>query len=130
MLFTHPATPHVAHFSGAQGGFQVTPAEQSGTTGIRLGGIFLPTRVEHSCAPEMIAYFRPQDVVSQPASPTGPGLPATLEHCAFEAGAWLAYWRVASLLPLICSRETQKPGTEARLTIPGDKIFLYPRDKE
>ncbi|HEY1856014.1 ABC transporter ATP-binding protein [Acidocella sp.] len=129
-LFTRPATPHVARFSGAQGGFPAVPAQVGSTTGVRLGDVFLPAPLDHACAPECIAYFRPQDVLSQPACSTGPGLPAILDHCVFEAGAWLAYWRVAGLLSLICSRETQKPGAEARLTISGDKIFLYPRDKE
>jgi iron(III) transport system ATP-binding protein len=127
ILFTRPATPHVARFSGAQGGFPAVPAAENGATGIRLGGIFLPARPDHPGAPELTAYFRPEDITSRPA---GPGLPAALAHCVFEAGAWLAYWRVTGLTPLICSRETQKPGSDARLTIPEDKIFLYPRDKE
>jgi len=127
-LFDRPATPHVARFSGAQGGFPAVPAQENGLTGVRLGAVFLPAPLAPSCAPELTAYFRPQDVVSQPACTAGPGLPATLEHCVFEAGAWLAYWRVAGLTALICSRERQKPGAAARLTIPGDKIFLYPRE--
>ena len=130
ILFTRPATPHVARFSGAQGGFPAAAAEQDGTTGIRLGGVFLPACLDHPKAPGLTAYFRPQDVVSQTAYTAGPGLPAVLAHCVFEAGAWLAYWRVAGLLPLICSREMQKPCGEARLTISKDKIFLYPHDKE
>jgi iron(III) transport system ATP-binding protein len=130
ILFTRPATPHVARFSGAQGGFPAVPAEEGGATGIRLCGMFLPVRPDHPLAPDLTAYFRPQDVVSEPACTPGPGLKATLAHCVFEAGAWLAYWRVAGLLPLICSREMQKPDNEARLTIPGHKIFLYPREKD
>ncbi|HVE20541.1 MAG TPA: ABC transporter ATP-binding protein [Acidocella sp.] len=126
ILFTRPATPHVARFSGAQGGFPAVPAAENGASGIRLGGIFLPARPDHPGAPELTAYFRPEDIISRPA---GPGLPAALAHCVFEAGAWLAYWRVAGLTALICSREAQKPGSDARLTIPEDKIFLYPHDK-
>jgi iron(III) transport system ATP-binding protein len=129
ILFTRPATPHAARFSGAQGGFPAVPATENGATGIRLGGVFLAARLDHPEVRELTAYFRPQDVVSRPARTAGAGLPAALAHCVFEAGAWLAYWRVAGL-PLICSRETQKPGNDAWLTIPEDKIFLYPHHKE
>jgi hypothetical protein len=65
-----------------------------------------------------------------PACGSGPGLAANLDHCVFEAGSWLAYWRVAGFSPLICSREAQKPVAQVRLTVPPEKIFLYPQDKE
>ena len=110
-------------------GFALSPPNRAASPASGSAGFF-SRPVWRILAPELIAYFRPQDVVSQPVETAGPGLPATLEHCVFEAGSWLAYWRVAGLLPLVCSRETQKPGMAARLTIPGDKIFLYPRDKE
>ncbi len=129
-LFNQPATPHVARFSGAQGGFLVIPGHEQGIQGIRLGAAFLPARHRHGDSAELIAYFRPEDVSSAPFCGPGPGLPAQLDHCVFEAGAWRAYWRVPGLGPLICSREAQKPAAQARLSVPPDKLFLYPRDKE
>ncbi len=129
-LFNQPATPHVARFSGAQGGFRGIPGHEQGIPGIRFGEAFLPALLPHGDAAELVAYFRPEDVVSAPACVPGPGLAARLDHCVFEAGAWLAYWRVTGFSPLICSREVQKPAAQALLTIPPEKIFLYPRDKE
>ena len=131
MLFNQPATPHVARFSGAQGGFPGIPGHEHGTPGIRFGESFLPAHLPHGDAAKLVAYFRPEDVSSSTLlSGPGPGLAASLDHCVFEAGCWLAYWRVAGFATLIRSREAQKPVAQARLTVPPGKIFLYPRDKE
>ena len=130
MLFNQPATPHVARFSGAQGGFRGIPGCEQGIAGIRFGESFLPAHLPPGDAAGLGAYFRPEDVLSTPANGSGQGLAASLDHCVFEAGAWLAYWRVAGFTPLICSREAQKPVAQARLTVPPSKIFLYPQDKE
>jgi iron(III) transport system ATP-binding protein len=125
-LFNQPATPHMARFSGAQGGFQGIPGYEKGIAGIRFDEAFLPAHLPHGNAAELVAYFRPEDVVSAPACGSGPGLPASLDHYVFEAGSWLAYWRVSGFAPLICSREAQKPAPQARLTVAPEKIFLFP----
>ena len=130
MLFNQPATPHVARFSGAQGGFRGIPDCEYGIAGIRFGESFLPAHLPPGDAAALVAYFRPEDMLSMPASSSGPGLAARLDHCVFEAGAWLAYWRVAGFVSLICSREAQKPVAQVRLIVPPEKIFLYPQDKE
>ncbi len=130
MLFNQPATAHVARFSGAQGGFRGIPGHEGGVPGIRFGQAFLPAHLPEGDAVALVAYFRPEDVVSTPACGSGGGLAASLDHCVFEAGAWLAYWRVAGFGPFICSREVRKPAAQARLTVPPNKIFLYPQDKD
>jgi iron(III) transport system ATP-binding protein len=130
VLFNQPATPHVARFSGAQGAFRGIPGHEQGVPGIRFGEAFLPAVLPQGGAVELAAYFRPEDVASTPANGAGPGIAASLEHCVFDAGAWLAYWRVAGFVPLLCSREVRKPAAQARLTVPANKIFLYPQDKE
>ena len=130
MLFSQPATPHVARFCGAQGGFAVHPAYEQGVPGVRLGAAFLPAHLGACRSTALAAYFRPEDVVSAPADGARTGLPASLAHCVFEAGAWLAYWRAAGIDSLICSREAHKPAAQALLTIQADKLFLYPQDEE
>ena len=62
-LFNQPATPHVARFSGAQGGFRGIPGHEQGIPGIRFGEAFLPALLPHGDAAELVAYFRPEDVV-------------------------------------------------------------------
>jgi iron(III) transport system ATP-binding protein len=124
-LFNAPASPHVARFSGAQGGFPVRAARAEGQTGILLGDAFIPARTERFVpGTELLAYIRPQDV--QTAS--SDGIPASLAHCVFEAGAWLAHWRIEGLASLLCSREAAPPPSAARLSVQPDKIFLYPKD--
>jgi iron(III) transport system ATP-binding protein len=130
-LFHAPATPHAARFSGAQGGFVARPAIENGEPGLRLGQAFLPVSFDPAIVGrDMRAYFRAQDVQAEPEDTATRGMHTTLAHCIFEAGAWLAYWRVVGLDSLLCSREAVKPAQAARLTVRPGRIYLYPTDMD
>jgi iron(III) transport system ATP-binding protein len=127
ILFHAPATPRVARFSGAQGGFPAVPAIDAGHAGIRFGTGFLPARIENFRAEAaLVAFIHPRDVKAGPENATG-GVRATLMRRNFEAGAWLAHWRIDGLDMPLCSLEPAPPPAVARLTIAPDRIHLYPK---
>lgn len=122
-LYAQPATARVARFTGAQGGFGARLRRQDERLGIDLAGRFCaatPMGVKEG--EEGIALIRPSGV-----RPHDTGVPAELVHCAFEAGGYRAYWRVAGLGEPLCSLEPAPPDRQSvHLHIDASHLFIYP----
>jgi iron(III) transport system ATP-binding protein len=120
-LYAKPGTPQIARFVGAQGGYRVQIRRSAGCTGFDLAGSFQPaTAVGPVSDGTALAFVRPQGVRVDPA-----GVPATVVHCAFEAGLWRVYWRLAGLGEPLCSLETEPLKGDLRLTFDPAHIFIY-----
>jgi len=126
-LYASPATARIARFTGAQGGFGALLRRQDERLGIDLGGNFCPVTPVGVKEGEMgIAFIRPSGV-----RPHDEGVTAELLHCAFEAGSYRAYWRIAGISEPLCSFEAAPPAAPtARLHIDPAHIFIYPMQGE
>jgi iron(III) transport system ATP-binding protein len=122
-LYAAPATARIARFTGAQGGFDARLRRQDESLGIDLAGSFCPATPVGVKEGEMgIAFVRPSGV-----RPHDHGVPADLVHCAFEAGSYRAYWRIAGLDEPLCSLESVPPARgSAHLHIDASHLFVYP----
>ena len=123
-LYAQPASARVARFTGATGGFAAAVECNDGKHGVRINGSFVPARV-HALDPGQtgIVYVRPEGVRLAEH-----GIAAELQFCAFEAGAYRAYWRIAGSDAKLCSREQVKPPQHAQLAITADHVLVFPAD--
>lgn len=126
-LFARPATARVARFVGAHGGFGAMLHRRGERLGIDIAGRFHPaTSIGVREGEHGIVFVRPSGV-----RPHHEGAPAELVHCAFEAGIYRVYWRLAGLSEPLCSLESTPPsGRTAQLHIDPDHIFVYPSKGE
>ncbi|WP_097459431.1 ABC transporter ATP-binding protein [Mangrovitalea sediminis] len=122
-LYAQPATARVARFIGAHGGFGARLIRQEGRLGVDLNGCFHPaTPMGVGEGEDGIVFVRPAGV-----RPHSEGVAAELMHCAFEAGSYRAYWRIAGIGHPLCSLESTPPvSSTARLRIDPEHIFIYP----
>ncbi|MEJ2644446.1 MAG: ABC transporter ATP-binding protein [Gammaproteobacteria bacterium] len=122
-LYARPATARVARFIGAQGGFSTRVKRTRDTLGVELGGRFHAATVTGVTEGDDAQVFvRPAGICTH-----SDGVPATLMHCAFEAGTYRAYWRLPDIGVPLCSHEPAPPPRgEARLKIAPEHIFVYP----
>lgn len=122
-LYAEPATARVARFIGAHGGFGARLQRQQDRLGIVLDGRFHAANATGVAeGDEGLVFVRPAGVRAHED-----GVPAELMHCAFEAGSYRAYWRVAGADQPLCSLESAPPaGTSTRLRIDSEHIFIYP----
>ena len=122
-LYARPATARVARFIGAHGGFSVRVKRTRDTLGVELGGRFHAATVTGVTEGDDAQVFvRPAGICTH-----SDGVPATLMHCAFEAGTYRAYWRLPDIGVPLCSHEpVPPPRGEARLKIAPEHIFVYP----
>ena len=125
-LYAEPASARVARFTGATGGFLAAVECHDGKTGVRINGSFVAARI-HALDPGQtgIVYVRPEGVHL-----ANDGIAAELQFCAFEAGSYRAYWRIAGSDAKLCSRERIKPPSRARLAITADHVLVFPSDGE
>lgn len=122
-LYARPATPRVARFTGAHGGFRARLRRDSDRLGVDIAGRFhqvIPFGVREG--EECVVFVRPAGVRQHCE-----GTHAELVHCAFEAGSYRAYWRLTGIAETLCSVERSAPprGT-AQLCIDPAHIFVYP----
>lgn len=118
-LYRSPATPGVARFTGAQGGFEGVLSEQ----GIFLAGVNVPAHHRQSgLNGRGSLYVRPQGVQS---SETGNGLPAECLHAVFESGQYRAYWKIPGLDRPLVSHEATPPPSHVRLQIEPQEAFIF-----
>ncbi len=125
-LYAQPATARVARFIGAHGGFSASLRREQGRLGIDLGGRF------HAATPMGVTEGEQGIVLVRPSGVRrhSEGVPAELLHCAFEAGSYRAYWRIAGSAEPLCSVEAAPPaGPDALLHIDSEHIFIYPTVK-
>lgn len=122
-LYEAPATARVARFIGAHGGFGARLQRQQDRLGVVLDGRFHAVNATAVGEGEDgIVFVRPAGV-----RPHQDGVQAELLHCAFEAGRYRAYWRIAGIDQPLCSLETAPPsGPSTRLHIDSEHIFIYP----
>jgi iron(III) transport system ATP-binding protein len=122
-LYARPATARIARFTGAQGGFGALLCRRDERLGIELAGRFFPaTPMGVEEGETGIAFVRPSGVRMHDQ-----GVPAQLVHCAFEAGSYRAYWRIAGLGESLCSLESTPPVQRSvQLHIDASHLFIYP----
>ncbi|MDE2463997.1 MAG: ABC transporter ATP-binding protein [Alphaproteobacteria bacterium] len=121
-LYARPGTARIARFIGATGGFAAAVDCEDGQSGIRLDGRFVPACVHPlKLGQTGIVYIRPEGVRIAET-----GIPAELQFCAFEAGSYRAYWRIAGSDAKLCSREAVQPPPSARLRIAPDHVLVFP----
>lgn len=126
-LYGQPATAQAARFVGAEGGFVAPLRCRQGRLGIEVAGGFHPvTAVNVGENEQGCVYVRPRGIRIGPS-----GMPASLLHCAFEAGHYRAYWQVAGWDAPLCSIESVPPSAaEVRLEIDPEHIFVYPLKRD
>ena len=126
-LYAQPATARIARFIGAHGGFRAQVKRRQAQLGIELNGTFHPgTAMGVEEGHQGQVFVRPAGV-----RPHDQGIDAQLLHCAFEAGTYRAYWRIAGLEEPLCSLESRHPeSTRTRLHIDPEHIFIYPTPLE
>ncbi|OBS09355.1 ABC transporter ATP-binding protein [Acidihalobacter prosperus] len=118
-LYRAPATPGVARFTGAQGGFE---GDLRGP-GIVLAGVDVAAHHRQSGLNGHGAlYVRPQGVRANGAAD---GLPAECLHAVFEAGRYRVYWRVPGVDQPLVSLEDAPPPAQARLRIEPEQAFIF-----
>ena len=121
-LYRRPATPRIARFTDALGGFPVRELRGNGSAaGFVWGDRVQQAIVGHGTdGTSMRAYIRPCGVISG-----SQGEPADLVRMVFEAGHWRATWHVPSHGWTLNSLETQPPLAQTRLSFVADHVFLY-----
>ncbi|MCH7861102.1 MAG: ABC transporter ATP-binding protein [Proteobacteria bacterium] len=123
-LYRLPATPRVARFTDALGGFPVSGCRHRGTSGwFDWGG-----DVQQAIVPGALAAGAPVRAFIRPCGVRAGdfGEPATLIDRTFENGAWRATWHVPARDWTLCSLEPVPPPAATRLALTEPHIFLYP----
>ncbi|MDE3116024.1 MAG: ABC transporter ATP-binding protein, partial [Pseudomonadota bacterium] len=130
-LYARPATPRVARFIGAGGGFAAEVVAENGRMGVRLGGRFCAgTAIGVNPGTRGVVYIRPEGI--RPiGNDLGDGVAAELMFCAFEAGQHRLYWRLPDADVTVCSLEPAVPrAATAKLSLAPEHILIYPENGE
>ncbi|AOU99234.1 hypothetical protein BI364_15980 [Acidihalobacter yilgarnensis] len=123
VLYRRPATPGVARFTGAQGGFEGVLSGE----GIVLAGVdVIAQHRQAGLNGHGALYVRPEGVRADGA---GSGLPAERLHAVFEAGRYRAYWRVPGIERPLVSLEDAPPPAQAHLRIAPEQAFIFASTK-
>lgn len=111
-IYHQPATPAIARFSGAQGGYDY---EWLGQGRWRLGthDLFWPEHIEEPPRQGEL-YIRPLGVA---VKTEGEGIPATCIRSIFDAGQYRSYWSINGLSKPLVSLGSDIPPATALLSL-------------
>ncbi len=122
-LFHHPADPQVARFFGGVNFLDARVEDGHYLTSIGL----LPGLTPNGVGPQVIATIRPEDILV--SNQNGAGILGKIKHTRFE-GTTSRLWVECGdsiVLEALVNQEPALPGSPVWLTLPPDKIRLFPK---